>query len=100
MDIPVLHPYPYLSPEVPRFSSGEFRSDYVGLLLLLLSRSVVSDSATLWAVACLSLCPWGFSRQENRSGLPFPSQSSGHIKLTIMAAVFKEVILFWEKTDK
>ena len=46
MDIPVLHPYPYLSPEVPRFSSGEFRSDYVGLLLLLL----------LSLVSCVQLC--------------------------------------------
>ena len=27
---------------------------------------------TLWTVAHLALCPWGFSRQEYWSGLPFP----------------------------
>ena len=38
------------------------------------SRSVVSDSLQphgLWPTRLL--CPWGFSRQEYRSGLPFPS---------------------------
>ena len=34
--------------------------------------SVVSNSVTLWPVACHALCPWGFSRQESWSGLPFP----------------------------
>ena len=34
---------------------------------------VVSDSATLWAVAHQAPLPMGFSKQEYRSGLPFPS---------------------------
>ena len=38
-----------------------------------LSRSVISDSVTAWTVCSLHLCPWGFSRQEYWSGLPFPS---------------------------
>ena len=36
------------------------------------SRSVVSDSATLWTVAQQAPLPMGFSRQEYWSGLPFP----------------------------
>ena len=43
-------------------------------LLLLFSRSVVSDSfATSWTVALQATLSVGFSRQENWSGLPFPS---------------------------
>ena len=37
------------------------------------SRSVVSDSATLWTVAHQALQSMGFSRQEYWSGLSFPS---------------------------
>ena len=37
------------------------------------SRSVVSDSATPWTVACHAPLSVGFSRQEYWSGLPFPS---------------------------
>ena len=37
------------------------------------SHSVVSDSATLWTVACQTPLTIGFSRQECWSGLPFPS---------------------------
>jgi len=37
------------------------------------SRSVVSDSATPWTVACQASLPMDFSRQEYWSGLPFPS---------------------------
>ena len=36
-----------------------------------LSRSVMPDSVTPWTVAARFLCPWDFSRQEYRSGLPF-----------------------------
>ena len=36
------------------------------------SRSVVSDSATLWTVAHHAPLSMGFSRQEYWSGLPFP----------------------------
>ena len=36
-------------------------------------RSVVSDSATPWAVACRVPLFMEFSRQEYWSGLPFPS---------------------------
>ena len=39
--------------------------------------SVVSSSAALWTVACQAPLSMGFSRQEYRSGLPFPS--SGHL---------------------
>ena len=34
--------------------------------------SVVSDSATLWTVACQALQPMGFSRPEYWSGFPGP----------------------------
>ena len=37
------------------------------------SRSVVSNSATLWTVACQAPLSMEFSRQEYWSGLPFPS---------------------------
>ena len=37
-----------------------------------LSRSVVSDSATPWTVACQALLSMEFSRQEHWSGLSFP----------------------------
>ena len=37
------------------------------------SRSVVSDSVTLWTVACQTLLSMEFSRQEYWSGWPFPS---------------------------
>ena len=36
-----------------------------------LSRSVLSDSATPWTVACQAALSMGFSEQEDRSGLPF-----------------------------
>ena len=42
-------------------------------LLLLLSRSVVSDSVTSWTVALQAPLSMGFSRQEYWSGLLFPS---------------------------
>ena len=35
--------------------------------------SVVSDSVTLWTVACQAPLSTGFSREEYWSGLPFPS---------------------------
>ena len=42
------------------------------MLLLLFSRSVVSDSfATPWTVACPAPLSMGFPRQEYWSGLPF-----------------------------
>ena len=41
-------------------------------LLLLFSRSVVSDSVTPWTVAHPGPLSMGFSRQEYWSGLPFP----------------------------
>ena len=37
------------------------------------SRSIVSDSATRWTVACQAPPSIEFSRQEYWSGLPFPS---------------------------
>ena len=37
-----------------------------------LSHPVVSDSATLWTVACQTSLSMGFSWQEYWSGLPFP----------------------------
>ena len=39
----------------------------------MLSRSVVSNTATLWTVACQASLSMGFPRQEYWSGLPFPS---------------------------
>ena len=40
------------------------------------SHSVVSDSVTLWAVACQAPLSTEFSRQEYWSGLPFPSPNA------------------------
>ena len=40
---------------------------------LCVSRSVISNSATPWTVACQPPLSMKFSRQENCSGLPFPS---------------------------
>ena len=37
------------------------------------SHSVMSDSTTVWTVACQASLSTGFSRQEYWSGLPFPS---------------------------
>ena len=37
------------------------------------SCSVLSDSVTPWTVACQAPLSMGFSRQEYRSELPFPS---------------------------
>ena len=42
-------------------------------VVLMLSRSVMSDSATPWAVAHQAPLSMGFSRQEYWSGLPCPS---------------------------
>ena len=41
--------------------------------VFVLSCSVVSDPATPWTAPASLLCPWGFSRQEYWSGLPFPT---------------------------
>ena len=40
--------------------------------LIILMRSVVSDSANPWTVACKAPLCMGFSRREYRSGLPCP----------------------------
>ena len=40
--------------------------------ILVLIRSVVSDSATAWTVALQASLSMGFPRQEYWSGLPFP----------------------------
>ena len=45
--------------------------------LCVLSRSVVSNSATPWTVACQAPLSMGFPRQEYWSGLPFPPP--GHL---------------------
>ena len=47
---------------IPRAAIGKSES---------VSRSVESDSATLWTVACQGLRFMGFSRQAFWSGLPF-----------------------------
>ena len=44
----------------------------VSLIVLLLSRSVVSDSAAPWTVARQAALSMGFSRQKYWSGLPCP----------------------------
>lgn len=43
------------------------------MLVLVLSRSVVSDSLWSHSVVCQAPLPTGFSRQECLSGLPFPT---------------------------
>ena len=42
-------------------------------LSTMLSCSVISDSATLWAITCQAPLSMGFSRQKYWSGLPFSS---------------------------
>ena len=42
------------------------------MCVCLLSRSVLSDSATPWTVTHQALLSMGFSRQKYWSGLPFP----------------------------
>ena len=42
------------------------------LCCAVLSRSVMSNSATPWMQPTRLLCPWGFFRQEYWSGLPCP----------------------------
>ena len=43
-------------------------------LLLLFSRSVMSDSFVMpWTIACLAPLSMGFPREEYWSGLPFPT---------------------------
>ena len=58
-------------------SSGWWTQDlspFILLLLLLFSYQVVSNSfATPWTVACQGSLFMGFPREENWSGLPFPS---------------------------
>ena len=46
----------------------------VGIQLLLWSHEVMSDSVAPWTVACQALLSIGFPRQEDWSGLSFPSQ--------------------------
>ena len=46
----------------------------VGKLVCCITPSVVTDSLQLHGLQpSRLLCPWGFSRQEHWSGLPFPS---------------------------
>ena len=50
---------------------------YVQIALCWACRSVVSDSVTLWTVACKAPLSMGFSRPECSSGLPCPPP--GHL---------------------
>ena len=54
-------------------SSSQCLEAFTKLLLVVFSLSVVSDSATLWAVALQVPLAKGFPRQEYWSGLPFLS---------------------------
>ena len=71
--VPTFLPDPFLPPFYPSFSS--FSSPLLLLLLLLLlSRfSRVQLCATPWTAAHQAPPSLGFSRQEHRSRLPFPS---------------------------
>ena len=66
---------------------------HVLLLLLLLSASVASDSATLWTVAHQAPLSVGFSRQEYWSELPcplqgiFPTQGSNAINMGVRVEI-------------
>ena len=54
--------------------------------------SVVSDSETLWTVACQVPLFLGFSRQEYWSGLPFPAPEdlpNPGIELASLSSVVK-----------
>ena len=54
-------------------SSSQCLEAFTKLLLVVFSLSVVSDSATLWAVALQVPLSMEFLRQEYWSELPFPS---------------------------
>ena len=77
--------FQYLADEVVRVLWPFTNSKFIFLSLLVNkceSRSVMSNSATPWTVACQTPLSMWFSRQENWSGLPFllerifPSQGS------------------------
>ena len=74
-DISWLRTFAFQSPMIKTdiFFLVLFLGDLVGLLMCVWSRSVVSDSATLWTVAHQAPLSMGFSRQEYWSGVPFLS---------------------------
>ena len=57
---------------VHKFGGSELLGASVSLSKESLSRSVVSDSATPWTLACQAPLSMGFSRQEHWNRLPFP----------------------------
>ena len=78
---------------------------YIYWLLLLFSCSVMSDSFTApWTIAHQAPLSMGFSRQEYRSGLPFPSPGdlpnpgieSGSLLSPALAGVFFTSSTTWE----
>ena len=50
-----------------------------------------------WTVAARLLCPWGFSRQEYWSGLPFPSpgESSQIRDQTCISCLGRQILYHW-----
>ena len=52
---------------------AKYQAPTVAVCVCVLSRSVVSNSATPWTVACQTPLLVEFSRQGYWSGLPFPS---------------------------
>ena len=68
----------------------KFGISYSGLQACLLSHSVVSDSVTVWTLACQASLSMGFSRQEYQSGCHaflrgiFPTQGSNPCLLRLL----------------
>ena len=62
-----------------------------GTVLNDLAKSLqLSDSATLWTVACQAPPSMRFSRQEYWSGLPLPSPNDTDVSLLVLVLVLIE----------
>ena len=64
---------PDISPRLNIPGPGYLPPAMVFSMCVYVSRSVMSDSATPWTVACQVSLSMEFTRQEYRRGLPFPS---------------------------
>ena len=74
----IWHQISFLSPLIPKYPETPSRSyAHIRMHMTYGGGGLVAKScptlATPWAVACQAPLSMGFSRQEHRSGLPFPS---------------------------
>ena len=64
-------------PEAGRVGEAFINGVVCVCVCVCVSQSLVSNSATPWTVAHQAPMSMGFSRQEDWSGLPFPSRMNG-----------------------